>query len=192
MSRAPVDTARIERAVRELLGGIGEDHDRPGLVQTPRRVAESYGELFSGYASDPVAVLEPLPGERGQGLIMMREIAMTSICEHHLLPFSGTAALAYLPGTDGLITGLSKLARVVEVLSRRLQVQERLVREVADAMEAALQPAGVFVLVEAEHLCMTLRGARKPGTITVTTEARGVFAGDPAARTELLALVRGR
>jgi GTP cyclohydrolase I len=187
-----VDTKAVMQAVRLILEGIGEDPARPGLVDTPKRVAESYRELFGGYAADPAAILDPLPNETGEGLIMVRDIEITSMCEHHLLPFTGRAAVAYLPGEDGRITGLSKLARVVEVLSRRLQVQERLVREVADAMEAALAPRGVYVLVEAEHLCMAVRGAQKPGSVTVTTEVRGVFAGDAAARTELLALARVR
>ena len=183
-----VDRVAIERAVSSILTAIGEDVTRIGLKETPRRVAESYAELFSGYGVDPVSVLEPLPGERGDGLIMVRAIDVVSFCEHHLLPFTGTAAVAYLP--SGPITGLSKLARVVEVLSRRLQVQERLVREIADALEAALSPLGVFVLIEAEHLCMSVRGARKPGSVTVTTEARGAL-DDPAVRAELLALARG-
>jgi GTP cyclohydrolase I len=148
-------------------------------------------DLVAGYGIDPVAVLEPLPNERGSGLIMVRAIPIASLCEHHLLPFTGTAAVAYLPGEKGLITGLSKLARLMEVLSRRLQVQERMVREAADALEEALDPAGAFVLVEAEHACVSMRGARKPGTITVTTEARGVFAGDASARAELVTLARG-
>jgi GTP cyclohydrolase I len=122
---------------------------------------------------------------------MMRAIPIASLCEHHLLPFTGTAAAAYLPNEDGRITGLSKLARLMDVLSRRLQVQERLVREAADALEAALEPRGVFVMIEAEHTCVSLRGARKPGSVTVTTEVRGVFAGDAAARAELAALARG-
>ena len=188
---AAVDADSIARGVRLLLEGIGEDPARAGLLETPRRVAESFADLFAGYGIDPVSVLEPLLDERGEGLIMVRAIPIVSFCEHHLLPFTGTAAVAYLPGVDGRITGLSKLARVVEVLSRRLQVQERLVREIADAMETALAPRGVFVLVEAEHLCMTIRGARAPGSITVTTDARGVLADDAATRTELLTLARG-
>lgn len=188
---AVVDVDAIARGVRLILGGIGENPDRPGLTETPRRVAESFADLFAGYAIDPVSVLQPLPGERADGLIMVRAIPLVSMCEHHLLPFMGTASVAYLPGADGRITGLSKLARAVEVVARRLQVQERLVREVADAMQEALGPRGVFVLVEAEHLCMTIRGARKPGSITVTTEARGVFEHDAAARAELVALARG-
>lgn len=190
-ARAHVDGEAVARGVEAILRGIGEDPARPGLRETPRRVAESFAELFSGYATDPVSVLEPLPGERGEGLIMVRAIPLLSFCEHHVLPFTGTAAVAYLPGENGAITGLSKLARLIEVLARRLQVQERLVREAADALEEALAPRGTFVLVEAEHLCMTVRGARKPGSVTVTTEARGVFRDDPAARTELVALARG-
>lgn len=188
---APVDTGAIERAVGDLIQALGEDPRRAGLVDTPRRVAESYAELFSGYATDPVALLEPLAGERAHGLIMVRDIDVIGVCEHHLLPFVGTAAVAYLPSEDGRITGLSKLARLVEVLSRRLQVQERLVRQAGEALEAALAPRGSFVLVEAEHLCMTVRGARKPGSVTVTTDVRGVFAEDAGARAELLALARG-
>jgi GTP cyclohydrolase I len=186
---APLDADKIARGVRLILEGIGEDPARAGLSQTPRRVAEAYAELFSGYGVDPVSILEPLPDERVEGLVMVRDIPVAMICEHHLLPSIGTAAVAYLP--DERFTGLSKLARLVEVLSRRLQVQERLVRQAADALEEALRPRGVYVLVEAEHLCMTIRGARTPGAITVTTEARGVFSGDAAARAELLALARG-
>ncbi|MFN2613957.1 MAG: GTP cyclohydrolase I FolE [Actinomycetota bacterium] len=185
---ATVDAGAIARAVTSILTAIGEDPGRTGLRETPHRVAESYAELFSGYGVDPVSVLEPLPGEHGEGLIMVRAIDVVSFCEHHLLPFTGTASVAYLP--SGPITGLSKLARVVDVLAHRLQVQERLVREIADALEAALSPRGVFVLVEAEHLCMSIRGARKPGSVTVTTDARGEL-DDPATRAELLALARG-
>lgn len=183
-----VDRARVEAAVRELLSAIGDDPTREGLVETPRRVAEAYADLFAGLSIDPVSVLEPLPDERGQGLILVRDIAFTSICEHHLLPFTGRAAVGYVPGADGVITGLSKLARVVEVLARRPQVQERLVRQIADALEAALSPSAVAVVVEAEHGCMTMRGVRKPGSTVVTTEFRGSFADDAAARAEVLAL----
>lgn len=189
-ARARVDRAKIEAAVAMLLDAIGEDPNRTGLKETPRRVAESFAELFSGYEVDPVALLAPLPGEREAGLIMVRGIDVVGMCEHHLLPFTGTAAVAYLPGEDGRICGLSKLARLIEVLSRRLQVQERLVREAGEALDAALAPRGSFIVVEAEHLCMGVRGAHKPGSVTVTTDARGVFADDAAARAELLALAR--
>ena len=184
-----VDRARVESAVRELLIAIGDDPAREGVIETPRRVAEAYSDLFAGMAIDPVSVLEPLPDERGTGLILVRDIQLYSVCEHHLLPFFGSAAVGYVPGAEGRITGISKLARVVEVLARRPQVQERLVRQVADAMESALAPAGVAVIVEAEHLCMTMRGVRKPGTSVVTTEFRGLFRDDAAARAELLSLI---
>ena len=185
-----VDRARVEAAVSEILAAIGDDPAREGLVETPRRVAEAYADLFAGIAIDPVSVLEPLPDERGTGLILVRDIRFASICEHHLLPFTGSAAVGYVPGADGRITGLSKLARVVEVLARRPQVQERLVRQVADALEAALAPSAVAVVVEAEHACMTLRGVRKPGSTVVTTEFRGAFSDDAAARAEVLGLAR--
>ena len=185
-----VDRPRVEAAVRELLSAIGDDPAREGVLETPRRVAEAYADLFAGLSIDPVAVLEPLPDERGSGLILVREIRFFSICEHHLLPFFGTTSVGYVPGPNGQITGLSKLARVVEVLARRPQVQERIVREVADALEAALSPAAVAVIVEAEHLCMTMRGVRKPGSTVITTEFRGAFANDAAARAEILTLAR--
>ena len=178
----------MEAAVRELLAAIGDDPEREGVVETPRRVAEAYADLFAGLSIDPVSVVEPLPDERGTGLILVRDIQFASICEHHLLPFVGRAAVGYVPGADGRITGLSKLARVVEVLARRPQVQERLVRQVADALEAALAPSGVAVVVEAEHMCVTMRGVRKPGSTVVTTEFRGLFADDASARSEVLAL----
>jgi GTP cyclohydrolase I len=187
-----VDRERVEAAVRELLIAIGDDPTREVLLETPRRVAEAYADLFSGLSIDPVSVLETLPDERGTGLILVRDIQVYSICEHHLLPFFGSAAVGYVPGPDGRITGLSKLARIVEVLARRPQVQERLVREVADALEAALSPAGVAVIVEAEHLCMTMRGVRKPGTSVVTTEFRGIFRDDAAARAEILNMTEHR
>lgn len=190
-SRRSIDRAKVEEGVRLILEGIGEDVGREGLRETPRRVAETFEEITSGVDVDPAGVLEALPGERGEGLIMVRGIDVTSICEHHLLGFNGRGAVAYVPGADGRICGISKLARVVDVLSRRLQVQERLVREVANALQQALDPRGVFVHVEAEHTCMTMRGARARGTTVVTTEARGIFTDDPAARAELLALARG-
>jgi GTP cyclohydrolase IA len=189
--RAPIDGPKIEAAVRNILEAIGDDPDRDGLRQTPRRVAEAYGDLFAGMSVDPETVVTPLEEERARGLIMVRDIPVASVCEHHLLPFIGKAAVAFLPNDQGVITGLSKLPRLVDVLARRPQVQERLVREIAEALERALSPRGVFVLVEAEHMCVSMRGARKPGSITVTTEARGVFADDPAARTELITLARG-
>jgi GTP cyclohydrolase IA len=186
-----IDRAKVEQGVRLILEGIGEDPDREGLRETPRRVADSYAEITAGMDVDAADILEPLPGERGDGLIMVRNIAVQSVCEHHLLGFSGRAAVAYVPGEDGRICGISRLARVVAVYSARLQVQERLVREVADALAHALAPQGIFVYLEAEHGCMTMRGARATGTTVVTTEARGIFENDPAARAELVALARG-
>lgn len=183
-----VDRERIEGATRELLRALGEDPARTGLADTPHRVAEAYAELFSGYAVDPVKLLEPLPGERASSLILVTDVEVVSFCEHHLLPFIGTATLGYLPGSDGTICGLSKLSRLIEVLSRRLQVQERLVAQAADAIEGALAPRGVFVMVTAEHLCMSLRGARKPGARMVTIETRGVY-DDPVERANLLATI---
>ena len=185
-----VDRPRVEAAVREILEAIGEDPSREGVIDTPRRVAEAYADLFAGLSIDPVSVVSPLTDERGSGLILMRDIQLYSTCQHHLLPFYGTAAVAYVPGPDGRITGLSKLARLVEVLARRPQVQERLVREIADALESALAPSAVAVVIEAEHLCMTMRGARKPGSKILTTEFRGLFAEDAAARAEVLTLAR--
>lgn len=190
--RMATNETPIARAVRDLLSALGEDPSRVGLRLTPQRVADAYAELLSGSEVDPVTVLEALPGERGEGLIMVRDIPLYGLCEHHLLPFVGKAAVGYLPGSDGRICGLSRLARLVEILSRRLTVQERLVSEAADAVEKALAPRGVFVLAEAEHLCMTMRGARAPGSTTVTTELRGAFRDDPALRAEALALARGR
>ena len=186
----PVDPARAADAVRELLAAIGEDPLRPGLAPTPDRVATAYADLFGGYDIDPVALLEPLPGEHATSFIFVKDVEVVSFCEHHMLPFIGTAVVGYLPGVDGRICGLSKLSRLVNALSRRLQVQERLVAEAADALEAALAPRGVFVLVEAEHLCMTLRGARKPGARMVTIEARGIFE-DPQERAQVLRLLDG-
>ena len=185
-----VDRPRVEAAVRDLLEAIGADPAGEGVRETPRRVAEAYADLFAGTGIDPVSVLESLTDERGSGLILVRDIRFASVCQHHLLPFSGTAAVGYVPGPGGRITGLSKLARVVDVLARRLQVQERLVREIADALEAALAPAAVAVVIEAEHLCMAVRGVRKPGSMVVTTEFRGLFSSDAAARAEVLALAR--
>lgn len=185
-----IDREAARAAVEDLLRAVGEDPDRPGLRDTPTRVAAAYEELLSGTRVDPATVLEPLRGETGSGLILASSIPFVSICEHHLMAFHGTAAVAYLPGPDGRITGLSKLARLIEVLSRRLQVQERLVRDAADAIEKALEPKGVWIHVEAEHLCMRARGARTHDARIVTTDARGVFAEDAAARTEVLALAR--
>lgn len=186
------DRDRLAAAVRELLAAAGEDPSRAGLADTPSRVAEAYAELLSGSQVDPAAVLEALPGESSDGLVLVKDIRLASLCEHHLLPFVGTAAVAYLPGDDGRICGISKLTRLIDVLGKRLQVQERLVSQAADAMEKALSPRAVLVYAEAEHLCMTMRGARAEGSRVVTTDVRGLWAGDAAARAEILAMIRGR
>lgn len=184
------DFDRLAAAVRELLAAAGQDPDRPGLRDTPKRVAEAYAELLSGSAIDPAAILEALPDEQADGLVLVKDIRLASLCEHHLLPFVGTAAVAYLPGEDGRICGISKLTRLIDVLGKRLQVQERLVAQAADAMEKALSPRAVLVYAEAEHLCMTMRGARAEGSRVVTTDVRGAWAADAAARAEIMAMIR--
>jgi GTP cyclohydrolase IA len=184
----PLDQERIRAATTELLRALGEDVNRVGLAATPDRVANAYAELFSGYDIDPVKVLEPLPGESSHSFIAVTDVEIVSFCEHHLLPFFGTATLGYLPGKDGVICGLSKLSRVLEILSRRLQVQERLVAQAADCVDEALNPSGVIAIMEAEHLCMNLRGARKPGARMVTVETRGIY-NDPIERAQVLALL---
>lgn len=180
---------RVEPLIRDLLAALGES-SRAGLEQTPARVAEAYTELLSGRDIDPASVLEALPDEKSDGLILVKNIRLASLCEHHLLPFIGTAAIAYLPGPDGRICGISKLTRLIDVLGKRLQVQERLVAQAADAMEKALAPAGVLVYAEAEHLCMTMRGARAEGSRVITTEVRGLFATDPAEKAAVLSMIR--
>jgi GTP cyclohydrolase I len=183
---AKIDHAKIEEAVRMILEGIGEDADRDGVKDTPRRIAEMYEEIFSGVGIDPTPVPTVVQGANFDEMIMVKDIPLQSLCEHHLLPFSGTAHVAYIPNKDGRITGLSKLARVVDILSKRPQVQERLTTEIADTIERALDPRGVFVLIEAEHLCMTMRGVKKPGSVTVTSAVRGLFRNDARTRQEAL------
>ena len=187
-----VDTARIERAVHELLEAIGEDPARDGLVMTPVRVAKMYEELFSGLGENPGDHLEVTFAAEHDEMVMVRDIPFASLCEHHLVPFIGKAHVAYIPGEDGRITGLSKLARLVEGFARRLQVQERMTTEIADAIENALIPRGVLVVVEAEHLCMSMRGVKKSGTSTVTSAVRGLFRSDASTRMEAMQFVRGR
>ena len=185
-----MDRERIEQAVRLILDGIGEDPSRAGLADTPRRVADMYEEIFAGVGQDPDAVLAVIPGAGHDEMIMVRDIPLHSVCEHHLIPFVGKAHVAYVPNRDGRITGLSKVARLVDVVAQRLQVQERLTTQIADALDRALEPRGVFVMIEAEHLCMTMRGVRKPGSVTVTSAVRGVFRTDARTRTEALELLR--
>jgi GTP cyclohydrolase I len=181
----PFDLPRIERAVREILVAIGDDPDRAGLRETPRRVADMYAEVFSGLHKDASEVLTLLPAEeRHDEMVMVRDIPVYSMCEHHLLPFFGRAHVSYIP--RGRLTGLSKLARAVDALAMRPQVQERLTRDLADILMRQLQPQGVMVLVECEHLCMIMRGVRKPGALTVTSAVRGTFRSNPLTRSEAL------
>jgi GTP cyclohydrolase I len=187
-----VDLARAEAAVRELLLAIGEDPDRDGLRATPRRVARSYAEVFAGLFVEPDEVLETTFDEDHDELVLVKDIPLYSICEHHLVPWHGTAAVGYIPGADGRITGLSKLARVVDLYAKRPQVQERLTSQVADAVMRRLEPQGVIVVVQAEHLCMAMRGVRKPGSLTMTSAVRGIFKSDQRTRAEALSLILGR
>ena len=185
----PVDLERIERAVREILFAIGEDPDRDGLVRTPARVAEMYAEVCAGLGQDPASHLVVTFEADHDEMVLVRDIALYSICEHHLVPFHGRAHVAYIPGDDGRITGLSKLARLVDGYAKRPQVQERLTTQIADALVDALAPRGAFVMIEAEHLCMSMRGVRKPGTLTVTSAVRGLFKESAATRAEVMALL---
>jgi GTP cyclohydrolase IA len=186
------DHAKIEQAVRLLFEAIGEDPDRPGIADTPARVAREYDEIFAGLLVDPVDVLSVVFDEAHDEIVMMRDIPFHSMCEHHLVPFVGQAHVAYLPNREGQVTGLSKLARLVDVCAKRPGLQERMTTMIADAMEAALEPRGVMVVVEARHLCMEMRGIRKPGAETVTSTVRGIFRDDHRTRTEALSLLRGR
>ena len=187
-----VDLARVEKAVRELLIAIGEDPERSGLVRTPERVARAYAEMFAGLFVDPDEVLQTTFDENHDELVLVKDIPLYSICEHHLVPWHGKAAVGYIPGADGRITGLSKLARVVDLYAKRPQVQERLTSQVADAVMRRLEPQGVIVVVQAEHLCMAMRGVRKPGSTTTTSAVRGIFQSDPRSRAEALSLILGR
>jgi GTP cyclohydrolase I len=189
---AAFDAARAEAAVRELLLAVGEDPDREGLRDTPARVARMYAEVFAGLHLDPAELLIPRFDEQHEELVIVKDIAVTSFCEHHLLPWTGTAAVGYIPGHSGQITGLSKLARLVDLYARRPSVQERVTGQVADALVARLQPRGVLVVIEAEHLCMTVRGVRKPGARTVTSAVRGVLKQSATTRAEAMSLVLGR
>ncbi len=180
---------RIEKAVKEILLAIGENPARADLVDTPRRVAEMYEEIFSGIKQEPKKELEVLLGERHNEIVLLKGIPLYSICEHHLLPFLGKVNIAYIP-KGGRVTGLSKLARVVDILSKRLQVQERLTTQIADIIMQKLKPLGVLVVIEAEHLCMSMRGVKKPGTVTITSAVRGVFKENAKTRQEALSLIR--
>jgi GTP cyclohydrolase I len=186
-----VDTARVERAISELLDALGEDPSRDGLLKTPMRVARMYEEVLAGFGENPADHLEVTFAADHDEMVMVRDIPFASLCEHHLIPFIGKAHVAYIPGDDGRITGLSKLARLVDGYAKRLQVQERMTTEIADAIEAALDPRGVLVVVDAEHLCMSMRGVKKSGTSTITSAVRGLFRNDAATRMEAMQFVSG-
>lgn len=187
----PVDLPRIEKAVREILVAIGEDPNRDGLLNTPSRVARMYAEVFAGLRDDPTSHLQVVFEADHDEMVMVRDIALTSMCEHHLVPFMGKAHVAYIPGPDGRITGLSKIARLVDAYAKRPQVQERLTAQIADEIESTLQPRGVLVVIEAEHLCMSMRGVRKPGSSTVTSAVRGLFRESAATRFEAMRFIDG-
>jgi len=187
-----VDRGRVEQLVAELLAAIGEDPTREGLRDTPRRVGSMYEELFAGNDGDPGAHLTVTFAAEHDEMVMVRDIPFASLCEHHMIPFIGKAHVGYIPGDDGRITGLSKLARLVDHYARRLQVQERMTTQIADTLERVLEPRGVLVVVEAEHLCMSMRGVRKPGTLTITSAVRGLFRDDPRTRAEAMQYVHGR
>jgi GTP cyclohydrolase IA len=185
-----VDRDKITAGVRLILEGIGEDPDRPGLQKTPDRVADMYVDIFSGIgAPDPAGLLTAIPGDHHREMVLIKDIDFYSICEHHLLPFHGRAHVAYIPSDHGHIAGLSKLARVVRQVAARPQLQERITSEVADAIETSLQPTGALVLIEAEHLCMSMRGVRTPGAKTVTSAVRGLIQTNEATRAEVFALI---
>jgi GTP cyclohydrolase I len=186
------DQARAEAAVRELLAAVGEDPDREGLLSTPARVARAYREAFAGLWQDPDDVLTTTFDEQHDEMVLVRDIDLTSLCEHHLVPFMGKAHVGYIPNVDGRITGLSKLARLVDVYAKRPQVQERLTTQIADALEAGLEPRGVIVVIEAEHLCMSMRGVRKPGARTITSAVRGLFRDSVQTRAEAMSFITGR
>ncbi len=189
-SHHSVDLSRIERAVREILAAVGEDPDREGLRDTPRRVARMYAELFSGLHAQPARHLKKVFLENYDEMVLVRDIPFHSMCEHHLLPFIGMAHVGYLP--RGRVVGLSKLARIVEEISRRPQVQERMTHQIADLMDAELQPKGVIVVLEAEHSCMTIRGVKKPGTLTITSAVRGLFKTNQSSRAEAMSFINER
>jgi GTP cyclohydrolase I len=187
-----IDEARAAAAVRELLIAVGEDPDRPGLQETPGRVARAYAETFGGLGQDPSEVLATTFDEDHDELVLVKDIPMFSTCEHHLVPFHGVAHVGYIPADDGRVTGLSKLARLVDIFARRPQVQERMTSQIADALNDVLKPRGVLVVIEAEHLCMAMRGIRKPGATTVTSAVRGIFRDNAPTRSEAMSLILGR
>ena len=183
------DAARVEAAVRELLLGLGEDPDRSGLQDTPARVARYYAEQFAGLGRDPCEILRTMFDEGHDEMVLVKDIEVWSVCEHHLVPFFGDAHVGYIPNEKGEITGLSKLARLVDLYAKRPQVQERLTTQIADALEKVLKPRGVIVVIQAEHLCMSMRGVRKPGAKTVTSAVRGAFRDSASTRAEAMSLL---
>lgn len=185
-----VDLEKIAQGVRLILEGIGEDPDRDGLVKTPERVADFYAELTEGMWQDAKELVQPLPGDSHDEMVIVKDISIASVCEHHLAPFVGKCHVAYIP-KSGRIVGLSKLARIAEIFSHRLQVQERLTQQIANTLFEALDPLGVMVVIEAEHTCMTLRGVKKPGAKTITSSVLGGFRRDPRTRAEAMALIKG-
>ncbi len=185
-----MDSQKIERGIRLVLEGIGEDPKRPGLRETPRRVARMFVEILGGTERDATKNLRVIADEKHDEMVLIKNIPLYSMCEHHFLPFAGVAHVAYIP-KGGRIVGLSKIARVVETLSRRLQVQERLTKQIADLLDRHLKPLGVMVVIEAEHMCMSMRGAKKPKSITVTSAVRGSFRTSPVTRAEAMMLIRG-
>lgn len=184
-----VDRERIAAAVREILIAIGEDPDRDGLVRTPDRIADMYAEIFRGLHEDPAEHLSVTFEANHDEMVMIRDIPLYSMCEHHLIAFHGRAHVAYIPGDDGRITGLSKIARLVDGFARRPQLQERLTTQIADALVAELEPNGAFVVIEAEHLCMSMRGVKKPGSLTITSAVRGIFKDNPSTRAEAMSFL---
>jgi GTP cyclohydrolase IA len=186
-----VDQERIERAVREIILAIGEDPERDGLINTPARVARMYAEQFAGLVQEPEDVLTTVFDAEHDEIVLVRDIEVYSMCEHHLVPFFGKAHIGYIPNDKGEITGLSKLARLADVYARRPQVQERMTSQIADALMRILEPRGVIVVLECEHLCMSMRGVRKPGASTVTSAVRGIFRKDERTRAEAMSLVFG-
>jgi GTP cyclohydrolase IA len=187
----PMDRDKIAEGVRLILEGVGEDPAREGLADTPRRVADMYAEIFAGLEQDAADHFCVTFNEGHQEMVLVRDIPLYSICEHHLVPFMGKAHVAYIPGKEGRICGLSKLARVVDVFARRPQVQERMTSQIADTIVENLDPQGVMVVIEAEHLCMSMRGAQKPGAITTTSAVRGIFERNMATRSEAMSLIKG-
>ncbi|MFQ6081934.1 MAG: GTP cyclohydrolase I FolE [Candidatus Aminicenantia bacterium] len=185
-----MDLKKIEQGVRLILEGVDEDPNRPGLKRTPARVARMFSEILGGIKEDPAEQLKAIEEEKHDEMVLIKNIPLYSMCEHHLLPFAGVAHVAYIP-SEGRIVGLSKLTRVVDILSRRLQVQERLTKQTADLIDQCLKPLGVMVVIEAEHMCMSMRGAKKPKSLTITSAVRGSFRRHPETRVEALALIKG-